>query len=190
MLGLLNTYKFIEGFNEQYFITNKGNIYSYKSHKWRKMNSSNITNKYKNIKLSKNNKVYTYMIHRLVAKYFCKNFTSQCVVDHIDANIHNNHYLNLQCITQQRNILKSYVDSGVNEVRNYKTYILFSPEHKPLALLKGKVKSLRMCIRDLRLPIKFTMLSKHYRYKGYYLKTISKEEYKRIKTVTTIPIWE
>lgn len=190
MLGLLDNYHFIDGFNQYYFITNTGNVYSYKYHKWQRMSSSSIVNKYKNVKLSKNNKVYTYMIHRLVAKYFCKNFTSKCVVDHIDTNIHNNHYLNLQCITQQKNILKSYIDSGVNEVRNYKLYILFSPEHKPIALLKGKRKALKQCVKDLFLPIKVTMISKHYHHNGYYLKVINKEQYKRIKTVTTIPVWE
>lgn len=171
MLGLLNNYHFIDGFNQYYFITNTGNVYSYKYHKWQKMSSSSIVNKYKNVKLSKNNKVYTYMIH-------------------IDTNIHNNHYLNFQCITQQKNILKSYIDSGVNEVRNYKLYILFSPEHKPIALLKGKRKALTQCVKDLFLPIKVTMISKYYHHNGYYLKVINKEQYKRIKTVTTIPVWE
>lgn len=47
MLGLLNNYHFIDGFNQYYFITNTGNIYSYKYHKWQRMSSSSIVNKYK-----------------------------------------------------------------------------------------------------------------------------------------------
>ena len=45
-----------------------------------------------------------YDVHRLVAQHFVDGYFEGAVVNHIDLNKHNNHYLNLEWITQQENI--------------------------------------------------------------------------------------
>lgn len=40
-------------------------------------------------------------VHRIVAQYFCDNYTSKCEVHHKDLNRSNNNSDNLLCLTQQ-----------------------------------------------------------------------------------------
>ena len=75
-------------------------------------------NKYESVKLSKNNKTYTKMVHRLVAETFVPNPKNNPVVNHIDGNIKNNKVENLEWVTTKENVNKSYLTSGVGPNRN------------------------------------------------------------------------
>ena len=84
-----------------YYVFHNGQIYSGKTHKLLK---GGISNGYKVYYLNGN----TYYAHRLVALLFVDNDDpkSKNVVDHIDGNKLNNHYTNLQWLSNRDNILK------------------------------------------------------------------------------------
>lgn len=84
-----------------YYVFHNGQIYSCKTHKLLK---GSICNGYKVYCLSGN----MYYAHRLVALLFVDNDDpkSKNVVDHIDGNKLNNHYTNLQWLSNRDNILK------------------------------------------------------------------------------------
>lgn len=48
------------------------------------------------------------LLHRLVAETFLDTFTSKCVINHKDGTKYNNYVSNLECITQNANVLHAY----------------------------------------------------------------------------------
>ncbi len=67
---------------------------------------------YKQISLSKNNKLKTFKIHRLIALAFIPNPNNYPYVNHIDGNKKNNNIINLEWCTAQMNIKHAY-DMGL-----------------------------------------------------------------------------
>lgn len=61
-------------------------------------------NGYYQIKLSKNGKMKTFKIHKLVIEHFFKKISKGLVVNHIDGNKLNNNINNLEICTQKDNI--------------------------------------------------------------------------------------
>lgn len=51
---------------------------------------------------------FTRTIHRLVAKYFCDGYAEGLVVNHKDGNKTNNHYTNLEWVTQSENVKHAF----------------------------------------------------------------------------------
>lgn len=94
-------YKIISGF-EKYSISCDGTIKNNKTGKILKpqINSSG----YYIVRLSdKHNFTETVYVHRLVALNWL-DYIKGCVVNHKDGNKQNNHYTNLEWVTQQDNI--------------------------------------------------------------------------------------
>jgi hypothetical protein len=106
-----------------------------------------------------------WAIHRLVAKMFVPNPNNLNVVGHIDADTLNNNADNLKWITQKENIHQSYLDSGVDAVRNFnECYIVTSNG------IIGEFKSIREATRNaVKLGAKFSMIAKHKYHKGMYI---------------------
>lgn len=104
---------------EDYTITENGEIYSYKWNRRHKLVTSYCCNgRYEDIKLSKNNKTYHKLVHRLVAETFIPNPLNLPEVDHIDKNTHNNCVSNLRWCDRKFNLEQSY--ETMSPVRNYK----------------------------------------------------------------------
>ena len=114
--------------NENYFISNLGNV---KSNKCR--NGKTFGKKYERL-LKPNLKNTGYyevfvgkweLVHRLVAKYFIKNPENKPCVDHIDFNKSNNKMSNLRWVTYEENNKFRYDAGRANQ------YTLYGQKNKP-----------------------------------------------------------
>ena len=92
-------------FNVNYSISNKGRVRNNRTN--RLLHYDEKSNSYYRIGLYNGQKSIHYYIHRLVYCVFHNDYDLQgFVIDHIDANRHNNNLENLQKITQSENNLK------------------------------------------------------------------------------------
>ena len=89
--------KDIKGFEGLYAITEDGRVWSYSSNKWRKLAIS--PKGYYTVQLSKEGKVYNFLVHRLVYNTFKGEIPEGLTVDHIDGNKINN-TLDTKCQTK------------------------------------------------------------------------------------------
>jgi hypothetical protein len=86
--------------NTNYLVYYDGRIYSRYCDKFL---TPRISNSYYTIGLKKDNKRYSFYIHRIIAKIFRSNLDTKLIVDHIDRNPLNNNWLNLRWVTSQEN---------------------------------------------------------------------------------------
>ena len=117
--------KQIKGFNNRYFITSNGKVYSLqKDGSLKEKQPFKSHNGYLRISLCDNGKQKHYFIHRLVAMYFIKNQYNYDSVDHIDKNILNNDYTNLRWTSKSYNMGRSSAKLNKSQVdyikKNYK----------------------------------------------------------------------
>ena len=56
--------------------------------------------------------------HRLVAENFIENIDNLPIINHIDNNIHNNYYKNLEFVSQDENVIHSY-RYGNREIKSF-----------------------------------------------------------------------
>ena len=140
-----------------YRITSEGKVFSQSKHKIPLVGKGmEFTGKFKiilkeerELTYFKNNRGYmtvvfnkkTYMIHRLVAKYFCTNPHDKPVVNHKDGNKLNNNYSNLEWCTVAENNEHAR-DTGLHvQARGHKiVYASTESKKKALANLKDKSK--------------------------------------------------
>lgn len=93
----------IDGVETNYTISDEGEVYNKKTK--RKLKGTYKRNEYHTVQLTVNNKIKSYMVHRLVADAFIPNINNFPVVHHIDGDKHNNKVNNLQWTTIQENSL-------------------------------------------------------------------------------------
>lgn len=164
----------IDGYDD-YYITELGNVYTYRNSKvgWQgfrklKLRGRNNPSRYLQVCLCKNGNVKYVQVHRLVATYFCDGYFDGAVVNHKNGDIHDNHYENLEWVTQKENIHKSYVSSGIDETRNFMEYALISPENKMLGTFRGRNAACRFVVENV-LNASPSSLIRHGRSRGYQL---------------------
>lgn len=109
--------KKIKGY-EGYHISDIGHVYSDKYRDRRKLKSRLNSKGYFYVNLSKNGKYKSKVIHRLVATHFVKNEKNKPQVNHIDGNKKNNHYLNLEFVTQSENSKHAYAAGLITSLKN------------------------------------------------------------------------
>lgn len=98
----MEIWKEIKGYNGRYKISNLGRVYSnFGSGKILKNILGNRG--YFKVSLKMNGERTNAHIHRLVAKEFVSGHFNGAIVNHIDGDKLNNHYTNLEWVTQQRN---------------------------------------------------------------------------------------
>lgn len=83
-----------------YFITECGKVYRNN----KRLRTYYNRGGYEYIKFSICGKIKSHAIHRLVAECYCEGFGGNVVVHHRDGNTKNNHFSNLECITQKQNV--------------------------------------------------------------------------------------
>lgn len=121
-----------------YWISNYGRLWSNKTKKFLKPYKSQSGKGYYSIKLSIKNQRKSYDIHRLVATYFCNGKTNEKnIVNHIDGNIFNNYYENLEWTTTQENTIKGQLRTGRHFLGNATGCILYKD-----GIIIGEFKSI------------------------------------------------
>lgn len=108
-------------FSNNYLLSNYGRIFSLKTNKILK--TPMYGNGYKIIVIDRK----TYLLHRLVAKYFIPNPENKKEVNHKDGNKTNNYVENLEWCTYSENLIHAY-NSGLNKkikkIGQYKNGVL------------------------------------------------------------------
>lgn len=99
--------KRIKDFSD-YAITDSGKVISYKYKTPKVLSTWYQKAGYENIKLSKNNETYHFLVHRLVAEAFIPNPENLPEVNHKDNNPKNNCIENLEWCTRKYNLDLSY----------------------------------------------------------------------------------
>lgn len=111
-------WKDIEGYEGLYQVSNFGRVRSLGN----RSNHKDIKyltpsgQRYKKVKLYKNSKCKTFVIHRLVAKAFIPNEFNKKEVNHIDGNKDNNNVSNLEWTTREENHFHKCVN-GLNSTK-------------------------------------------------------------------------
>lgn len=96
----------IENFDD-YFITPEGEVYSIKNGYMKQIQLDYSTNDYVYVGLYLNGKRYHKRVHRLVAEAYVYNDDpeNKIHVNHIDSNKTNNHYTNLEWVSESENMI-------------------------------------------------------------------------------------
>lgn len=112
--------------------------------------------KYKSYILSHDDKKLNRFEHRLVAECFIPNPENKPQVNHKDGNKLNNHYSNLEWVTQNENIQHMY-DTGLKTYRPLHYKGKFGKDHnrsKSVKCSNGKIYgSMSEAARDLKIDI-------------------------------------
>jgi len=130
-------WKDVENYIGEYQISNYGNVRSLKGNKVRVLKPRAIgpkeNNKYLDIEFHRSKSRKHFKVHRLVAIHFVNNPRSLNVINHIDGNNFNNHYLNLEWTTtiengchgsRRRNTSSDYIGvSWCNDQNKWKAQI-------------------------------------------------------------------
>lgn len=115
-------FKIINGY-ENYMIGNHGSVFNIKKQTF--CSTSPQNRGYLRVALNKEGKSKGFLVHRLVAEYFCDKKENMNIVHHIDNDVTNNTFTNLIWCNQSYNVKMAYKDGlvkcrkGINNP-NYK----------------------------------------------------------------------
>ena len=137
-----------------YYITDEGDLYNAIG---MKMKPDVLCNGYLRIELRNTVKL---RIHRLVAQYFIPNPEGKKQVNHIDGNKKNNHYANLQWVTNQENMIHAVSNGLTNysKVIGHTTYKGIQP-YRPVvqftldSVVVSRYNSVKQAKRDTGIQI-------------------------------------
>lgn len=139
-------WKDVEGYEGYYQISSHGRVkslerqvrtkYGFRTVRERVLKKTLDKDEYIMVKLSKNNKIKTCKVHRLVAEYFIKNPDNLPQVNHIDGNKQNNSYENLEYTANLKNINHYHSKNGT------KKYGVHMSQNKWRARIKKDGKSI------------------------------------------------
>ena len=105
-------YKPIPGYEGYYYISKYGDIYSIRTGKYLKFKKSH--NGYHCSQLNINGKAVEIRINRAVASAWIPNPNGYEYVNHIDFNIENNYYKNLEWCTHKQNMKHTLLKHKIN----------------------------------------------------------------------------
>lgn len=129
----IELWKWIAGYEGLYMVSTHGRVKSmdrYIQHphsgrtfmKGRILSPTTNNKGYKQIKLHKNGKYKSYLVHRLVAQAFIPNPNNYPIINHKDENPNNNHYTNLEYCTYRYNINYGNCRKKMSEAAKGKKY--------------------------------------------------------------------
>lgn len=102
----------INGYEGLYKISNTGNVYSFVRKSVRILKPAQDGGGYPCVSLVKDSIHKTFKVHRLVASHFIGVNCEKNHVNHIDGNKKNNHFTNLEWVTQKENNYHSMYKLG------------------------------------------------------------------------------
>lgn len=116
-------WKYIKGFDNKYSVSNLGRVKSENRQcfnsrygkfflKGKLLNPAKNNKGYMTVTLSKDGKIYSCLVHRLVAETFLQNVENKPQVNHINGIRTDNFVKNLEWCTQSENNLHSYKKLG------------------------------------------------------------------------------
>lgn len=146
-------WKWIEGYEGHYKISNFGRVFSVKSNIF--LSVKRITKDgYNYVALSKDNKPKEMKTHRLVATYFIPNPDNKETVNHIDGNKLNNHVDNLEWCTRHENMQHAY-KLGLKKMHR-------GHEHASSKLTPEQIKEIRATYKPYKKGCSALALGKKY----------------------------
>ncbi len=98
--------KFIKGYENRYSVTEDGKVYSHLNGKWLKPGINNSGYFIYNLTPVQIKPQKTFTAHKLVAIAYL-GLSENDIINHKDGDKQNNHYSNLEKITQKENVLHS-----------------------------------------------------------------------------------
>ncbi len=108
----IEQWKPIEDYNGKYFVSNFGNIKSYKYNAPKLLKQRKDNYGYLRVALVNGKEVRELKVHRLVAKAFISNPYNKPTVNHIDGNKENNRVENLEWATNKEQMIHAR-DTGL-----------------------------------------------------------------------------
>lgn len=102
------TFVWVKGYEGKYQISNLGAVISFCKSTVPKRLSEHIFRGYKFVNLFRDTKMKTIKIHRLVALHFVEGHSPELGVNHKDGNKLNNHFSNLEWITNRENSIHAW----------------------------------------------------------------------------------
>lgn len=98
----MEEWKVIDGFEGRYLISSEGRVYSNISQRY--LNTSVMNSGYERVGIKYKGKTHNFLMHRLVAQYFCEGYERNLDVNHINVNRLDNRSSNLEWVTRKENI--------------------------------------------------------------------------------------
>ena len=111
-------WKDILGYEGLYKVSNTGKIFSIERHGTKNRILSSVDNGkgYLRVKLSKNDKPKSYMLHRIIAEAFIPNLENKKCVNHINGNKKDNRIENLEWCTHSENVNHA-IRTGLKKIK-------------------------------------------------------------------------
>ena len=101
-------WKDVEGYEGIYKVSNYGRIKRLYRNKKEKILKSYIRNGYYSVRLSKENKIKNFTVHRLIGKAFINNPNNYNTIDHINGIKTDNRLENLEWVTHKENTNRAW----------------------------------------------------------------------------------
>ncbi len=117
----MEIFKDIKGYEGYYQISNFGNVKSFKWGKIRILKFANNNKGYLVVTLCKNGIKNQILAHRLVIEHFIKNPLNKPFTNHKDCDKKNNHYTNLEWVTNSENLIHAH-ENGISYAYPKKVY--------------------------------------------------------------------
>lgn len=134
----------IKNYENEYRISNLGNVYSIKTGKLKIRKLNLVDGRYYMVTFFGKDRCKSVFVHRLVAEAFISNPENLPQVNHKDGNKRNNNAENLEWITQSDNLKYAYNNGFVNSNKRLKLSIQLAnqirSEYKKLGRLTSCAK--------------------------------------------------
>lgn len=108
-------FRFIEGYEGLYSVSDSGEVFSYRSNKL--LSKTKTTTGYYKVELYKDGSKKSLKVHRLVAMAFIPKIEYKPFINHKDGNKLNNNVENLEWCTQKENVNHA-LTTGLKKFRN------------------------------------------------------------------------